>query len=332
MFLPFNQGSAGPGGNGGQGNPANPAGHRTAYLWEQVWARDTWLDLQHRFAQETRSGTERIALFPRYHQWHAVTSLVAHAARHGAGHHYLLQHSAGSGKSNSIAWLAHRLADLHTATDAVDGVAPDELVFDKVVVITDRRVLDRQLQDTISGLEHVLGLLKRIDTDSQQLREALLDTKTKIIITTLQKFPVIAADATVAGKRVAVIVDEAHSSQTGDAAKGLKKVLGGADALAAAEADAASSEPPDAQDQLVEVITASTRARGRHPNLSFFAFTATPKGKTLQLFGTPRDEAGTTVYEPFTCIRCARPSRRASSSTCWPTTSATAATTASPTG
>jgi type I restriction enzyme R subunit len=302
IFLPFNQGSAGPGRKGGQGNPANEQGHRTAYLWEQVWARDTWLDLLHRFVQETNTKTGRQVTFPRYHQWHAVTSLVDHAARHGAGQHYLLQHSAGSGKSNSIAWLAHRLADLHTRSDAAalsPGLTPDELVFDKVVVITDRRVLDQQLQATISGFEHVQGLLQRIDQDSQQLRAALEDARTKIIITTLQKFPVIANDASVAGKRVAVIVDEAHSSQTGDAAKGLKKVLGGADALAAAEADAASSEGPDAQDELVDVITASAQARGRHPNLSFFAFTATPKGKTLQLFGTPREEAGGTVYEPF---------------------------------
>ncbi|MDP5184523.1 type I restriction endonuclease [Blastococcus sp. BMG 814] len=317
VFLPFNQGSDGPGRKGGKGNPVNPQGHRTAYLWEQVWAPDTWLDLLHRYVQETvpKQGGRKV-LFPRYHQWDVVERLTAHAAVHGAGQNYLLQHSAGSGKSNSIAWLAHRLADLHSPSDpaalAPDaGIGSDELVFDKVVVITDRRVLDAQLQATISGFEHVQGLLQRIDQDSQQLKAALADAKTKIIITTLQKFPVIARDATVVGKRVAVIVDEAHSSQSGDAAQGLKKVLGGADPLAAAEAEAAGAEATQADDQdlLVSAITAavnstnpvaeSAESRGRSKNLSFFAFTATPKGKTLQLFGTARDEAGTTVYEPF---------------------------------
>ena len=317
VFLPFNQGSAGPGRKGGKGNPANPKSHRTAYLWEQVWAPDTWLDLLHRYVQEDvpKQG-DRSVLFPRYHQWDVVERLTSHAAVHGSGESYLLQHSAGSGKSNSIAWLAHRLADLHSPSDpallAPDaGLGTDELVFDKVVVITDRRVLDAQLQATISGFEHVQGLLQRIDQDSQQLRAALLDARTKIIITTLQKFPVIAKDAAVEGKRVAVIVDEAHSSQSGDAAQGLKKVLGATDPLAAAEAEAASAEAAQAddQDQLVSTITdgvassgavaESAQSRGRSPNLSFFAFTATPKGKTLQLFGTPRDEAGTTVYEPF---------------------------------
>jgi type I restriction enzyme R subunit len=308
VFLPFNQGSDGPGRKGGKGNPVNPSGHRTAYLWEQVWARDTWLDLLHRYVQEDvpKQGGRSI-LFPRYHQWDVVERLTSHAAVHGAGQSYLLQHSAGSGKSNSIAWLAHRLADLHSPGDpaqlAVDaGIGTDELVFDKVIVITDRRVLDQQLQATISGFEHVQGLLKRIDEDSQQLKAALADTQTKIIITTLQKFPVIAQDAAVVGKRVAVIVDEAHSSQTGDAAQKLKKVLGaGSDPLAAAEAEATSAEAasPDDQDVLAAVLTGSAESRGRNPNLSFFAFTATPKGKTLQLFGTPREEAGTTVYEPF---------------------------------
>ncbi len=317
VFLPFNQGSAGPGRKGGKGNPVNPKGHRTAYLWEQVWAPDTWLDLLHRYVQEDvpKQGGRKI-LFPRYHQWDVVERLTAHAAVHGAGENYLLQHSAGSGKSNSIAWLAHRLADLHSPSDPAllepdAAIGPDDLVFDKVVVITDRRVLDQQLQATISGFEHVQGLLQRIDQDSQQLKAALSDAKTKIIITTLEKFPVIAQDATVIGKRVAIIVDEAHSSQTGDAAQKLKKVLGAADPLAAAEAETADAEASqgDDQDLLVSTVTSavaavnplaeSAESRGRSPNLSFFAFTATPKGKTLQLFGIPRAEAGTTVYEPF---------------------------------
>jgi type I restriction enzyme R subunit len=302
VFLPFNQGSAGPGQKGGKGNPVNASGHRTAYLWEQVWARDTWLDLLHRYVQEEvpKQGGRKV-LFPRYHQWDVVERLTSHAAVHGSGQNYLLQHSAGSGKSNSIAWLAHRLADLHSSGDQAAlatgaNLGTDELVFDKVVVITDRRVLDAQLQVTISGFEHVQGLLQRIDQDSQQLKAALADNSTKIIITTLQKFPVIAQDAAVVGKRVAVIVDEAHSSQTGDAAQKLKKVLGASNPVAD------DPESPDDQDLLVAAVSAvaqSAESRGRSANLSFFAFTATPKGKTLQLFGTPREDVGTAVYEPF---------------------------------
>lgn len=294
VFLPFNQGSNGAGRNGGTGNPVNPQGHRTGYLWEQVWARDTWLDLLHRFVQENAASTKRSVLFPRYHQWDVVQRLTRHAATHGAGHSYLLQHSAGSGKSNSIAWLAHRLADLHTPGDPAElaeeaGIGVDTLVFDKVVVITDRRVLDQQLQATISGFEHVPGLLQRIDGSSEQLRDALTDTQTKIVITTLQKFPVIAATQ-LEDKRVAVIVDEAHSSQSGDAAQSVKKVLG---------ADTGDEETDD-QDVLaaeVGAVLASAKARGKQRNLSFFAFTATPKTKTLQLFGQRVDDP--TQYEAF---------------------------------
>ncbi|WP_299959112.1 type I restriction endonuclease subunit R [uncultured Modestobacter sp.] len=297
IFLPFNQGSNGAGRNGGTGNPVNPHGHRTAYLWEQVWARDTWLDLLHRFVQENASSKTRSVLFPRYHQWQVVQKLTQHAATHGAGHSYLLQHSAGSGKSNSIAWLAHRLADLHTPGDAAElaegaTIGVDTLVFDKVVVITDRKVLDQQLQATISGVEHVPGLLKRIDGSSEQLRDALTDTQTKIVITTLQKFPVIASTQ-LEDKRVAVIVDEAHSSQSGDAAQSVKKVLG-----AASDPD---DEEVDGQDALaaeVDAVLTSARARGKQGNLSFFAFTATPKTKTLQLFGERRRD-DPTQYQAF---------------------------------
>jgi type I restriction enzyme R subunit len=309
VFLPFNQGTGGPGQDGGKGNPPSATGHATAYLWEQVWQRDNLLDLVHRFVQEKVDGKGRQVLFPRYHQWDIVRRLVEHARTHGAGHHYLGQHSAGSGKSNSISWLAHRLADLHTPTDPalIDqqardrGLGPDELVFHKVVVITDRTVLDRQLQDTISGFEHVLGMLQRIDVNSAQLREALEDTKTKIIITTLQKFPVI-TDAKIEGKRVAILVDEAHSSQSGEAAKSVKTVLGVNAAAVAAQQDAAD-DGQDGQDELATytaAVTASMAARGKQGNLSFFAFTATPKGKTLELFGTrTSDASGVAAYRPF---------------------------------
>ncbi|MEZ0492540.1 type I restriction endonuclease subunit R [Kineococcus sp. TBRC 1896] len=304
-FLPFNQGSNGPGRHGGQGNPSSTTGYRTRYLWEQVWQRDAWLDLLHRFVHvEHEPGTSKKAaktttIFPRYHQWDVVKKLDAHASTHGPGRAYLLQHSAGSGKSNSIAWLAHRLSTLHTATDAssLQGAAknlgPDTKVFHKVVVVTDRVVLDRQLQETIAQFDHTPGVVERIDKNSQQLADALTGSTAQIVITTLQKFPVVkkAVGAVGGGKRYAVIVDEAHSSQSGEAAKGLKSVLGtGPDALAAAEAaDAAEEQASDPEDALSadvgDLLLASARDRGRQANLSFFAFTATPKQKTLELFG-----------------------------------------------
>jgi type I restriction enzyme R subunit len=182
-FLPFNMGH-----DRGTGNPPNPKGYRTSYLWERVWERDAWLDLLGRFVHvETPEGATKlgakeqaVSIFPRFHQWDAVRALEAAAKADGPGENYLVQHSAGSGKSNSIAWLAHRLANLHD--DA------DRKVFDKVVVITDRRVLDRQLQETIYQFEHAHGVVVRIDRDSQQLAEALAGEQAKVIITTLQKF------------------------------------------------------------------------------------------------------------------------------------------------
>jgi type I restriction enzyme R subunit len=280
-FLPFNRGNA-----GGRGNAPDPTGHATRYLWEEVWARYAWLDLLARFihvipsddgptkAAKLRAGT---TIFPRYHQWDAVRRLEAAARTEGPGHSYLVQHSAGSGKSNTIAWLAHRLMSLHGADDLP--------VFDKVVVITDRVILDRQLQETIYQFEHAAGVVARIDQDSAQLATALAGEQSRIVITTLQKFPFILDKVRDLGKRrFAVIVDEAHSSQTGEAAKDLKAALGAASAeavLAAAEAAEAADTPADPQDAL----TANVISRGRQPNLSFFAFTATPKARTLELFG-----------------------------------------------
>ena len=284
-FLPFNRGR-----DGGAGNPANPAGHRTAYLWREVWARDNWLDLLQRFVTAGHSAvgpkTAKEMIFPRYHQWDAVRALEAAARSEGAGHDYLVEHSAGSGKSNTIAWLAHRLAALH---DAGDGT-----VFDKVVVITDRRVLDKQLQDTIYQFDHAHGVVQKIDEDSVQLAQALAGAQARIIITTLQKFPVVLKQGTdLPGRRYAVIVDEAHSSQTGENVKDLKLVLGHADPeqeLAVAEtmdsASAASGAPAgEPPDPVADALEAGARARGRQRNISFFAFTATPKGRTLEQFG-----------------------------------------------
>lgn len=296
-FLPFNRGDG-----DRAGNPARP-GYRTGYLWEEVWARDAWLDLLARFVLTTTDEQGRkVTLFPRYHQWSAVLELVAHARGRGPGHSYLVQHSAGSGKSNTIAWLAHRLSALH-GTD-------DTPVFDKVVVITDRLVLDRQLQETIYQFQRTHGVVQKIDHDSKQLAEALAGESARIIITTIQKFPFVLrhVEEGLKHRRYAVIIDEAHSSQTGDSAKEMKKVLGAAggpgagaaadtdDALAAAEA-AEAPLTPELPDPVQDLLAVEVAARGRQDNLSFFAFTATPKGRTLELFGQRNPTSG--KYEPF---------------------------------
>ncbi len=297
QFLPFNRGSE----EGGAGNPLNPHGHKTAYLWEQVWQRESWLDLLARFVQVERpergSTAERRAqtriIFPRFHQRDAVRKLEAHARTHGAGHSYLVQHSAGSGKSNSIAWLAHRLSSLHDAADRP--------VFDKVVIITDRLVLDRQLQDTVYQFEHAHGVVVRIDKHSDQLADALAGEQARIIVTTLQKFPfVLDKVGELPARRYAVIVDEAHSSQAGEAAADLRRVLAGRSEeqkleVAEREEEAEEAERGDSQDLLAR----SLEGRGRPKNVSFFAFTATPKAKTLELFGTPVDTPEGRRYVPF---------------------------------
>ena len=290
-FLPFNRGDA-----GGKGNAPDPTGHRTRYLWEEIWARDAWLDLLGRFihvlpgegpthAAKLKAGS---VIFPRYHQWDAVRRLEATARAAGPGNSYLVQHSAGSGKSNTIAWLAHRLMSLH-GTD-------DKPVFDKIVVITDRVILDRQLQETIYQFEHATGVVARIDQDSAQLAAALAGEQSRIVITTLQKFPFILDKVTDLGqRRFAVIVDEAHSSQTGEAAKDLKAALGAASAEAQLDA-AEGAEAADAPAEPQDALAATVAARGRQSNLSFFAFTATPKARTLELFGRKNLDGN---YAPF---------------------------------
>jgi type I restriction enzyme R subunit len=282
-FLPFNVGSHGPGVSGGAGNPpAPPDGYQTSYLWRDVLRRDNFLELLQRFVhvevpkKGKASPHTSPLIFPRFHQWHAVKSMTAHAADHGAGPNYLIEHSAGSGKSNTIAWLAHRLSNLHDAANSP--------VFDKVVVITDRVVLDRQLQDTIYQFEHVTGVVRKIDEDSQQLADALTGSTAKVVITTAQKFPFVLDKVSKLGdRRYAVIIDEAHSSQSGETANALKKALGrlGSDDI----------------DDDGDLLTASALARGRHGNLSYFGFTATPKQKTLELFGTRNPETG--QWKPF---------------------------------
>jgi type I restriction enzyme R subunit len=294
-FLPFNLGH-----DLGAGNPPNPQGHKTSYLWERVWARDAWLDILHRFidVQRPKKGTaaQKLAgqrvIFPRYHQWNAVLKLEADSRANGAGRSYLIQHSAGSGKSNTIAWTAHRLSTLHDADD--------RKVFDKVVVITDRVVLDRQLQDTIYQFEHAHGVVVKIDESSQQLADALAGEQARIIITTLQKFPfVLDKVADLPARNYAVIVDEAHSSQGGEAAKDLRVALGAGEEqeLTVAEAED-QGLLAEAIDPVEDALAKQASARqGGQSNLSFFAFTATPKGRTLEMFGTLNPATG--VHEPF---------------------------------
>jgi len=289
-FLPFNKGKF-----GGAGNPpVSPtmSGYATAYLWEQTWARDSVLDLVRQFIHEVeeeddkgRKTGQRFLIFPRYQQLDCVRKLVADARALGAGQRYLIQHSAGSGKSFTIAWLAHQLSTLHDAKN--------QRVFDSIVVITDRRILDRQLQTTMRQFEQTLGVVENIDTTSRQLKDALESGKT-IIVTTLQKFPVIAKEiGELPGKRFALIVDEAHSSQSGESTKSLKAVLASR-SLEAAEIEEAQAATPE--EELESVILAEMEKRGRLPNLSTFAFTATPKQKTLELFGRKRSDG---KFEPF---------------------------------
>ena len=291
-FLPFNQGSNGAGNVGGKGNPINENGYDTAYLWERVLVKDRLLEILHKYlhlqVERDDKGnvkSERM-IFPRYHQLDVVTRLLADVKENGSGRNYLIQHSAGSGKSNSIAWLAHRLSGLHDNKD--------EKIFQSVIIVTDRRVLDSQLQNTVYQFDHVEGVVQKIDKNAKQLQEAI-EAGTGIIITTLQKFPVIYKEVNSANKRFAVIIDEAHSSQTGDAAKKLKRAL--ADTEKALEEMAEleyeeESKRKDDEDKLLDELA----SQGIHDNLSFFAFTATPKDKTLQMFGQ-RDANG--KYHPF---------------------------------
>jgi type I restriction enzyme R subunit len=267
-FLPFNQGK-----DGGKGNPESEDNYSTAYLWERIWQRDTWLDILGRFVQRNEDGD---VIFPRYHQWDAVTKLVADAKAKGPGQSYLIQHSAGSGKSNSISWLAHRLSTLHN--DA------DKKSFDKVIVITDRRVLDEQLRENVRQFERVAGVVEAVEgrggAKSHELAAALTSATSRIVITTLQTFPVVLEQVKAEGlssKSWAVIIDEAHSSQTGDSAAALRQAIGAGTTL---------PEDADVEDALAAVL----EARGHQPNISFFAFTATPKAKTVEVFGTKQPD------------------------------------------
>lgn len=303
VFLPFNKGKSG----GYAGNDPNPNGYTTSYLWEQIWQRDSFLDIVDRYVhvqpdsvvQQINSFTDTAStkkkspniIFPRYHQLDAVRKIITDTKQKGPGNSYLIQHSAGSGKSNTIAWLAHRLSNLFDNSD--------NKIFSKVIVITDRRALDRQLQDTIFQFDHVAGVVTKIDKDSSQLSQALSNNTSKIIITTLQKFPfVIDKLASLQSNNFAVIIDEAHSSQGGESAKALKVVLSKTGHPEASELEVAEYQDGtlEAASDDDDLITYSVNSRSRADNLSYFAFTSTPKQKTLELFGTKTDDG---LFSPF---------------------------------
>ena len=273
-FLPFNRGK-----DGGKGNPPSPFGHPTAYLWDEVWQRDSWLEILGRYLVTERDAKKKITaiLFPRYHQLDATRKLVARVREEGPGGRFLIQHSAGSGKTNSIAWTAHFLSELHDAQD--------KKVFDSVIVVSDRNVIDSQLQAALFDFQRTTGVVETITSESGsksgQLAQALADGK-KIIVCTIQTFPfalqAVQELAATGGKRFAVIADEAHSSQTGEAAAKLKQVL-------SPEAQQALEDggEVDVEDLLALQMASKADPKG----VTYVAFTATPKAKTLQLFGRP---------------------------------------------
>jgi len=275
-WLPFNKGF-----NKGKGNPPNPTGYKTDYLWNEILQKDSWLDIVQRFVHlqteeieiDGKTFKKEKLIFPRYHQLDVVRKITADSKIAGSGKNYLVQHSAGSGKSNSIAWLAYRLSSLHDKDD--------NRVFDSVIVVTDRRVLDQQLQNTIYQFEHKTGVVQKIDKDATQLAYAI-SSGSHIIITTLQKFPfVIDKVGDLPDRKYAVIIDEAHSSQGGEAHKKMKEVLSATDN----DPEIEETEDYSAEDFIREQVEKSAAARGQQKNISFFAFTATPKYKTLAIFG-----------------------------------------------
>ena len=283
-FLPFNLGD-----EGGAGNPVNPKGHKTAYLWEQVWERESWLEILGRYLVGKKNDKKQLVsvLFPRYHQLDATRKLVATIKQEGAGSKFLIQHSAGSGKTNSIAWTAHFLADLHNEKN--------EKVFDTVLVVSDRTVLDTQLQEAIFDFERTTGVVATIKGESNsksgELARALAGGK-KIVVCTLQTFPYALKEVqeltATQGKRFAVIADEAHSSQTGQAATSLKQVLSSEEQAELADGGEIGTE---------DILAAQMARRASATGVTYIAFTATPKPKTLELFGRIPD--GGTVPVPF---------------------------------
>ncbi len=301
FFLPFNQGSNGAGNIGDGGNPENPDGYPTSYLWEKVLRREMLLSLLQRYISLQEEESVRLVngkketkkskkiIFPRYHQLDVVEKIVADTKASKEGKSYLLQHSAGSGKSNSIAWLTYRLSSLHDAMD--------KEIFQSVFVITDRRVLNNQLQTTILGFDHYEGQIETItDSDnSQKLKDAINDKK-RIIITTIHRFPLIYKELDGHHKKnFAIVIDEAHSSQSGKSAEKLKEALAETDEALKEMAEWEEKTEQELKDSM-DVMTETLLAQGKHKNLYFYAFTATPKPKTLQTFGVEKPDG---TYDAF---------------------------------
>lgn len=281
-FLPFNRDLK---------NPPIEGNYASSYLWEEVLQADSLLDLLQNYlhleekVDEQTGKVKKTIIFPRYHQLDAVRMLLAEVRAKGSGENYLIQHSAGSGKSNTIGWLAHQLSNLFNENN--------ELIFDSVVIITDRQVLDKQLQETVKQFEKTAGIVQKIDKNTTQLLRAL-ESGAKIIVCTLQKFSwlqnVVGRPKELRAKRFAIIVDEAHSSQTGEGAKDLKLVLTTPEALQAIIAE--DEENAEPKDPVAEELGMIMKGRQKLPHLSFFAFTATPKQKTLEVFGQSKEVVG----------------------------------------
>lgn len=282
FFLPFNKGD-----DGGAGNPPNPYGHKTAYLWEEVFTRDSMANIIQHFMRFDGSAKDplnkRTLFFPRYHQLDVVRKLIHHTETKGVGHTYLIQHSAGSGKSNSITWAAYQLIETYPTDAGLPGARGlEKPLFDSVIVVTDRRILDKQLRQNIKEFSEVKNIIAPA-YKSSELKEALEQGK-KIIITTIQKFPfIIDGIADLSDKRFAVIIDEAHSSQSGSAHDNMNRAMG---------KDADDPDAGDAQDKILEAM----RSRKMRGNASYFAFTATPKNTTLEKFGVQQPDGS---FKPF---------------------------------
>ncbi|MCP4117002.1 MAG: type I restriction endonuclease subunit R [Desulfobacteraceae bacterium] len=283
FFLPFNKGH-----DFGGGNPPNPGGHKSAYLWREVFSKESIANIIQHFVRLDGSSKDplnkRTLFFPRYHQMDVVRKLLAHAGEKGVGHTYLIQHSAGSGKSNSITWAAYQLIETYPASmDARGAKSLDQPLFDSVIVVTDRRLLDKQLRDTIRGFSEVKNIIAPA-YKSWELKRALEQGK-KIIITTIQKFPfIIDGISDLGDKRFAVIIDEAHSSQSGSAHDNMNRAMG--------KEGNGEEEGLDAQDKILNAMK-SRKMRG---NASYFAFTATPKNTTLEKFGNQQPDG---TFKPF---------------------------------
>lgn len=291
-FLPFNLDTE---------NPVNPNGHQTAYIWEDIFTKDNLLDLFQNYLHLQKitekifiegkgvvEQTKEVLIFPRYHQLDCVKQVLNKVKEEGIGHSYLVQHSAGSGKSNSIAWLSHKLASLYRSESDKDRL------FDSIIVVTDRKILDQQLQNTIKQFEQTDGVVRPIDENSRQLKDSLEKGK-DIIISTLQKFSVIYQSMTeLKGRKFAVIIDEAHSSQSGESSKHLKETL--SLNLDEAEKEESGVDDFDLDDEIEREIT----LRGKQPHISYFAFTATPKNKTLELFGRQNPDGKFVAFHTYT--------------------------------